>query len=125
MQRPLIGIRAHARRATQADPTYKDWFEQRFALGASTTPAQRVFDPAHLSATVPGPRAVLIHGDQDEVTEWSDSRDAVALAVQRGLDWKLVTEPGLGHVPTDPEEVALRFGHVTSALAEVLGIALS
>ncbi|MFJ6759107.1 prolyl oligopeptidase family serine peptidase [Streptomyces sp. NPDC091273] len=118
---PLIDIRAHAQRAADADTSYEDWFGERFELGASTSPAQRVFDPVHLSAASPGPRAVLIHGDQDEVTEWRDSRDAVDLAVRHGLDWKLLTEPGLGHVPGDVDEVILRYGHVKSALSEVLG----
>ncbi|MBM7088735.1 prolyl oligopeptidase family serine peptidase [Streptomyces sp. S12] len=118
---PLIDIRGHAERAAAADPFYRDWFAARFELAATATPAQRVFDPAHLAGTGPGQRVVLVHGSEDEVTQWQHSRHITDEATRRGLPWMLVTEPGVGHVPADADETEQRYRNVRGALTEVLG----
>ncbi|MFF5884101.1 hypothetical protein [Streptomyces sp. NPDC012589] len=80
-----------------------------FELAATATPAQRVFDPAHLAGTGPGQRVVLVHGSEDEVTQWQHSRHVTDEATGRGLPWTLVTEPGVGHVPADADETEQRY----------------
>ncbi|MEV8594538.1 prolyl oligopeptidase family serine peptidase [Streptomyces sp. NPDC052012] len=119
---PLIDIRRHAEHAATADPSYRDWFEARFDLTASAPPDRRVFDPAHLTTTAPGQRVVLVHGSEDEVTQWRHSRLAADEAARRGLPWTLVTEAGAGHVPADPDEAEQRYRNIRSALLDVLRI---
>ncbi|MFC8568914.1 alpha/beta hydrolase family protein [Streptomyces sp. NPDC057245] len=119
---PLIDIRRHAEQASAADPSYRDWFGARFELAASATPAQRVFDPEHLTATAPGQRVVLVHGSEDEVTQWQHSRRAADEAIRKDLPWTLVTEAGAGHAPADPGQAGHRYRNIHSALRRVLGI---
>ncbi|MEU2539354.1 alpha/beta hydrolase family protein [Streptomyces iakyrus] len=119
---PLIDIRRHAEQASAADPSYQDWFGARFELAASATPTQRVFDPEHLSATAPGQRVFLVHGSEDEVTQWQHSKRAADEAIRKELPWTLVTEAGAGHVPADIEEAEHRYQNIHSALLQVLGI---
>ncbi|CAL9549912.1 alpha/beta hydrolase family protein [Streptomyces sp. enrichment culture] len=118
---PLIDIRRHAEQASAADPAYRDWFGARFELAGSATPAQRVFDPEHLSGTAPGQRVFLVHGSEDEVTQWEHSRRAADEAIRKGLPWTLVTEAGAGHVPVGLEEAGNRYRNIHSALRQVLG----
>ncbi|MEU4049723.1 prolyl oligopeptidase family serine peptidase [Streptomyces olivaceus] len=119
---PLIDIRRHAEQAAVADPSYQDWFGARFELAASATPAQRVFDPEHLSATAPGQRVFLVHGSEDEVTRWQYSKRAADEAVRKELPWTLVTEAGAGHVPAGLDEAEHRYRNIHSALLQVLGM---
>ncbi|MEU0166923.1 alpha/beta fold hydrolase [Streptomyces iakyrus] len=120
---PLIDIRRHAEQASAADPSYQDWFGARFELADSAAPAQRVFDPEYLSATAPGQRVFLVHGSEDEVTQWQHSKRAADEAIRKELPWTLVTEAGAGHVPADIEEAKHRYHNIHSALLQVLGIA--
>ncbi|MET8499281.1 alpha/beta hydrolase family protein [Streptomyces microflavus] len=119
---PLVDIRLHAEYARATDPSYGSWFDTRFELSDAATQAQRIFSPEYLSTTAPGQRVVLIHGDEDEVTDWRHSKRAVDEAHRRGLPWTLITESGTGHVPADMTGTLARFLNVRSALREVLAV---
>ncbi len=119
---PLIDIRRHAEQAAAADSSYREWFGERFDIAASATPAQRVFDPKHLSTTAPGQRVFVVHGSEDDVTQWQHSKLAADEAARQELPWTLVIEAGAGHVPNTLDEVENRYRNIRSALLDVLGI---
>ncbi|PNG23829.1 alpha/beta hydrolase family protein [Streptomyces cahuitamycinicus] len=112
---PMIDVGRHAERAAAAEEAYASWFGERFELGDA-----REFTAARLARTGAGQRVVVVHGDQDDVTDFRDSRVAVELAQERDLAWTLVAEEGTGHVPSSADRALARLLRVRAGLGHVL-----
>src|SRR5690606_5508855 len=94
---------------------------RRSSLCMSRLPRRSTLFPYTALFRSPGQRVVLVHGSEDEVTQWQHSRHITDEATRRGLPWMLVTEPGVGHVPADADETEQRYRNVRGAVTEVLG----
>ncbi|MGI5466399.1 alpha/beta hydrolase family protein [Streptomyces sp. CA-132043] len=117
---PMTDIVRQAARAGEASPHYTAWFAERYSLSAAT-PAEHVFDPAHLTTTTPRQRITILHGENDEVTSYQDSAALVARALAKKLPWTLLSDDS-GHTPDTAATARLRHDRTLRSLRETLAL---
>ncbi|MFI9029546.1 alpha/beta hydrolase family protein [Streptomyces sp. NPDC053560] len=117
---PMADIVRQAARAGEASPHYPAWFAERYSLTAAT-PAERAFDPAHLTTTTPRQRITILHGENDEVTSYQDSAALVARALAKKLPWTLLSDAS-GHTPDTAATARLRHDRTLQSLRETLAL---